>query len=102
MTRLPMRARAGIAATEVYRRGLPGGGYAVIEIEAGRRLWNREYRGRVVVERRAVESRRAGHAPPVVIETRARTPDDVLTQLIPVVLSNTALANRCLSLTRPG
>jgi hypothetical protein len=38
----------------------------------------------------------------VVIEARARTPDDVLTQLIPVVLSNTALAHRCLSLTRSG
>jgi hypothetical protein len=88
--------------TELYRRPLPGGGYAAIEIETGRRLWNREYRGRVVVERRAVESRRAGHPPPVVIEARARTPDDVLAQLFPIVLSNTALATGCLSLARTG
>ena len=84
-------------ATELYRRALPGGGYAAIEITTERRLWNREYRGRVVVERRVVESRRAGHAPPVVIECRGTSPDAVFSELIPLVLSNAALAARCLS-----
>ena len=44
-----------------------------------------------------VESRRAGHAPPVVIECRGTSRDAVFSELIPLVLSNAALAARCLS-----
>lgn len=78
---------------EVYRRELPGGGYAAIEVSERRLLLGRrEFRGRVIVERRARDSRRREHQPPVVAEACRRSRIEVLDALFPIVLSNTALA----------
>ena len=53
-------------AERLFHRDLPGGGYVAIEI--AHRATPDPRRVRVIVERRGDRARRAGHAPPVILE----------------------------------
>lgn len=82
------------AVDRLFHRDLPGGGYVAIEVTPGG-----ERRVRVVVERRSDRKRRAGHAPPVIIEepwTATRGVGD----LYRVACDNAAIARRLLRLKR--
>ncbi len=78
------------ARARLYTRELPGGGYVVIDLlspdgqlGAHLRLW---------VERRADATRRAGHSPPVLIETETADPETDLAQLQRIASDNVAVA----------
>lgn len=80
-----MRTRA-----RLYTRELPGGGYVAIDglprdgdLNAHLRLW---------VERRADPTRRAGHTPPVLVETDALDAELALAQLRSIAADNVAIA----------
>ena len=74
----------------LYQRELPGGGYVAIDAlgqgEGGRwhaRLW---------VERRPDPARRAGHPPPIVLETDDTDLEAAVARLVAVAADNVALA----------
>ena len=78
-------------ATELYRRELPGAGYVAIDLahdesesEAGRI--------RVSVERRAEETRRSGHHPPIVAEFTGDHRAPEVGELYRMAADNAALA----------
>jgi hypothetical protein len=73
----------------VYRRELPGGGFAAIEAEGedaggrGARLW---------VERRGELARRAGHTPPVIARAQGDDLAGAIAELRAIADDNVALA----------
>jgi len=81
----------------LFHRDLPGGGYVAIELLTTSGTSNR--RVRVVVERRRDRDRRAGHAPPVVIEDDWRA-DRGFGDLYRVACDNVAIARELLKLRR--
>lgn len=77
----------------VYRRPLPSGGYVAIATQAVQPLFApAKIRGHVVVERRA-ESRRDGHAPPIVAVAERDDVEQLLAALVPVAESDAILEN---------
>lgn len=78
----------------LYTRELPGGGYVAIEnVSAGD---GDAYRAQVKVERRADPARRAGHAPPVIIELGGRSQAEVFSALHRIASDNVAVATAIL------
>lgn len=75
----------------VYRRSLPSGGYVAIAAQPVQPLFSTaKVRGHVVVERRA-ESRREGHAPPIVAVAERDDMEQLLAALMPVAESDSIL-----------
>lgn len=77
----------------VYRRALPSGGYVAIATQPVQPLFASavaKIRGHVIVERRA-ESRRDGHAPPIVAVAERDDVDQLLEALMPVAESDAIL-----------
>ena len=73
----------------LYTRDLPGGGYVTIEaLETS----PSSYRARVLAERRADPTRRAGHTPPVIAEAEGASPTSVFDELYPIAADNVAVA----------
>ena len=74
----------------LYIRELPGGGYVTIEGQPATE--GAPYHAVLAVERRSDPDRRAGHEPPVVVETEAATQDEVLDRLVAIANSNVNVA----------
>jgi hypothetical protein len=86
---------------EIYRRQLPGGGYASIRVSDRRDVTGRaRFHGELVVERRVEESRRTGHTAPAVAQAEGESATSVLHALFPLATSNTLVAAACLARTR--
>jgi hypothetical protein len=81
----------------LFHRDLPGGGYVAIELTNGSSTGTRQVR--VLVERRADRSRRAGHAPPVILEEEWR-PDRGIGDLYRLACDNVVIARELLKLQR--
>jgi hypothetical protein len=82
----------------LFERQLPGGGFVAIEVEPEKPLWGKPvFRGRVVVERRAI-SRRDGHEPPVISTASGPSLNDVINQLLPAAQSNATIGAALLRL----
>jgi hypothetical protein len=81
----------------LFHRDLPGGGFVAIELTMASGTARR--RVRVIVERRADRMRRAGHAPPVIIEEEWRV-ERGLGDLYRVACDNVAVARELLKLER--
>ncbi len=75
----------------VYRRELPAQGFVAIDVRPEHRLFRRQFRGTVVVERRS-ESRSPDDTPPAIAHARGRTVEAVLEQLLPAAESDAAIA----------
>lgn len=85
-------------ARRAYQRGLPAGGFVAIDVVQTRSIWRgRMYEGKLVVERR-LESRRKGHAPPVVGQAWGRNVEEVVQQLLPSAQYNPAIGAAILRL----
>jgi hypothetical protein len=75
----------------VYRRSLPSGGYVAITAQPVQPLFApAKIRGVIVVERRS-ESRRVGHAPPIVAVAERDDVEALLAALVPVAESDAIL-----------
>src|SRR5687768_13115002 len=87
----------GRARDARYNRLMPGGGYVAIEVVAVQASDVRSptSRGRLLLERRADQGRRIGHAPPVVAELTGEDADALIAELFRLAHDNAALA-RCL------
>lgn len=81
----------------LFHRDLPGGGYVAIELTMDGGIARR--RVRVIVERRADRTRRAGHTPPVIHEDEWRA-DRGFGDLYRVACDNVAVARELLKLQR--
>ena len=78
-----------------YHRPMPGGGYVVIEIEVVQGVADAPPPtpcGRLILERRADQGRRIGHAPPVVAELMGEDVDALIADLFRLAHDNAALA----------
>jgi hypothetical protein len=77
-----------------YRRPMPGGGFVDVELETARESKDgaSRVRGRVIVERRAAQSRRSGHLAPVVAELTGDDDDELMADLFRLARDNAALA----------
>ena len=74
----------------LYIRELPGGGF--VSIEGQPPADGEPYHGSLCVERRSDPDRRAGHLPPVVLETNGADQSEVFDRLLEVAISNVAIA----------
>jgi hypothetical protein len=81
----------------LFHRDLPGGGYVAIELSGAPQASGR--RVRVVVERRGDRGRRAGHAPPVILEEDWKA-DRGLGELYRLACDNSAIARGLLRMGR--
>jgi hypothetical protein len=72
-----------------YSRVLPGGGFVAIDCAADRA----RHHARLWVERRADPARRAGHAPPVIVEAAGDDESALLARLTAIAGDNVALAS---------
>jgi hypothetical protein len=84
-------------AERLFHRDLPGGGYVAIELSGASQAIER--RVRVIVERRGDRARRAGHAPPVILE-EAWKAERGLGDLYRVACDNSAIARGLLRMQR--
>ena len=85
------------AATAVYLRELPGGGYVAIEVDRERA--DRELpRARVYLERRGRLDRRSGHPPIVLAEADGDERSPGFTELYQMATDNAAIARALLRL----
>jgi hypothetical protein len=77
-----------------YHRLMPGGGYVAIEMVAVQAsdAPTPTSRGRLLLERRADQGRRTGHAPPVVAELAGEDADALIAELFRLAHDNAALA----------
>ena len=81
-----------------YFRELPGRGFVAIDVTPATSLFRRRhYRGSLIVERRA-ESRRVGHAPPVIAEASGESVESVIQQLLPAAECNPVIGAALLRL----
>ena len=85
------------AASLVYRRELPGGGYVAINVEEARGL----ARTRVFVERRAREARREGHVPVIIAEAEGDDRSAAFGDLYRLASDNAAIARAMLEIEGP-
>ena len=81
-----------VSSDRAFVRELPGGGFAAIDISVNAPLWRRPtYCGTLSVERRN-NWRAMGRSPPVIGTATGPTAESVMCQLLPIALSNAAIA----------
>lgn len=78
----------------VYTRVLPNGGFVAIEALAD---GSAPCAARLLVERRTDPTRRSGHTPPVIAESRGDDRDRVLGELYEIATSNVRIAQRLMT-----
>jgi hypothetical protein len=84
-------------AERLFHRDLPGGGYVAIELATVSPAAER--RVRVIVERRSDRTRRAGHAPPVILEEEWKA-ERGFGDLYRIACDNSAIARGLLRMGR--
>lgn len=77
-------------SSTLYFRKLPSGGFVRID---GYEFADDDFRAVLRVERRGDTSRRFGHPPPIIFETRGSCKEDVLEQLLAIAHDNVMLAS---------
>jgi hypothetical protein len=86
----------------VYLRQLPGQGFVAIEVAVEFSfLHGHQYRGSLVIERRA-PWRRPGHRPPIIAEANGKSIEAVIQQLLPIAECNPAIGAAVLRMKRQG